>query len=178
MIKLFLSDVDGTLTDGIYQTSESGEVSKNFFTRDFHGMWMLNETGVKVGIISAASDSVIDHQCRRGGKYADVLKGTYDKRQTIEEKYVESGPGFGWHEIAFIGDDVFDMGLLSVVGLCACPLDADPAVIEFIETRGDDDDSPECPTHGEGFCTSFHGGRGCVREFAEYVLEINKAGRA
>ena len=168
MIKLFLSDCDGTLTDGIYHTTECGEISKNFFTRDFHGLWMLNKSGVKIGIITAASDDVIDHQCRRGAKYVDIIKGTNDKKVSIRAKYVSkyvSGPKFEWDEIAFIGDDVFDEALLRQVGLAACSSDADSAILQLIRERDD------------GFVSVFPGGKGCVREFAEYVLEINGIGR-
>ena len=189
MIKLFLCDVDGVLTDGIYHTSEDGKLSKNFFTRDFHGLWMLKEAGVKIGIITAANDDVIDHQCRRVLHYADLIKGSKDKLRSIEDKYEE----FEWSEIAYIGDDIFDMELLSAVSLCACPLDADSAVIKLIETRSEDDFEgcsavPQRDVYGrdidiefrqvgEGFLSELPGGHGCVREFAEYVLEINKAWR-
>ena len=194
MIKLFLCDVDGVLTDGIYHTSEDGKLSKNFFTRDFHGLWMLKEAGVKIGIITAGNDDVIDHQCRRILHYADLIKGSKDKLKSIEDKYEE----FDWSEIAYIGDDIIDIELLSAVGLCACPVDADRAVIQLIETRGEDEiegyddldidslredhvsmdeEGTIFPTCGEGFLSDFPGGHGCVREFAEYVLEINKARR-
>ncbi len=116
-IKLFLSDCDGTLTDGIYQTSEKGIVSKSFFTRDFHGLWMLAHTGVKIGIITAASDEVITCQCRRGARYAEVIQRSKDKVEDIRIRYIDGGSlrqglapprkQFQWDEIAFIGDDVF-----------------------------------------------------------------------
>lgn len=164
-IKLFLVDCDGTLTDGFYNTTEKGEVSKNFFTRDFHGLWMLNQMGVKVCIITAASDKVINHQCCRGAKYADIITGTKDKVVSINDKY----KAFRWSEIAYIGDDIFDIELLSAVGLCSCPSDADKEVVKIVSTRQE--------LNSAGFYSSFPGGRGCVREFAEYVLEINRAGR-
>lgn len=165
MIKLFLSDCDGTLTDGIYHTTEKGEISKNFFTRDFHGFWMLNKTGVKIGIITAAADNVIDHQCRRGARYVDVVKGTRDKFASIEDKYVTSGLRFKWDEIAYIGDDVFDSSLLQACGIAACPADADQSIFELVGNLSD------------GFASDFSGGKGCVREFAEHVLRINEIGR-
>jgi 3-deoxy-D-manno-octulosonate 8-phosphate phosphatase (KDO 8-P phosphatase) len=162
MIKLFCVDIDGTLTDGIYHTTEKGEISKNFFTRDFHGMWMLDKSGVKICIITAGSDNVIDHQLRRGGgsKYADVIKGTYDKRAAIEKKYISTG--INWNEVAYVADDIFDIGLLSAVGLCSCPSDAAKEVAEWVDN------------HSDGFVSNFPGGKGCVREFSEYVLDINK----
>jgi len=166
-IKLFLADVDSTLTDGIYHVSEHGRISKNFFTRDFWGLWKLHESGVKIVIITAGNDNVIDHQCRRAGKYIDVIKGTRDKRESVSNKY---GPRFSWDEIAYIGDDVFDIGLLSAVGLCACPSDAVGEVLEVVQDRAriELDET-------EGFHSNFDGGKGCVREFAEYVLAINEA---
>lgn len=167
MIKLFVCDVDGTLTDGIYHTTEGGEISKNFFTRDFHGLWMLNEAGVKICIITAAGDDVIKHQCRRGAKYVTVLKGVRNKLFEIEEMFVKSGL-FLWNEIAYIGDDVFDIDLLYEVGLASCPSDADAVVLEILE------DCNNADRLGEVFVSRFPGGKGCVREFADYVLDANK----
>lgn len=157
MIKLFLSDVDGTLTDGIYHTTQEGQISKNFYTRDFHGMWMLDQSGIKVGIITVANDDVIVHQCDRGAKYAKVMKGVKDKLHYIMAYYVGK---YKWDEIAFIGDDVVDAELLAAVGLAACPCDAADGILDIVETQG--------------FVSSFSGGKGCVREFAEYVLEMNE----
>ncbi len=164
MIKLFLSDVDATLTDGIYHTTEEGMISKNFYTRDFHGMWMLDQAGVEVGIITVANDDVIVQQCSRGAKYAKVMKGVKDKLAFIRAEYVAGGfsSKYEWDEIAFIGDDVVDAELLAAVGSVACPSDAHHEIWGLVERRDD------------GFVSSFPGGKGCVREFAEYVLEINK----
>lgn len=160
MIKVFLSDVDGTLTDGIYQTDEEGTIRKNFYTRDFHGMWMLWKSGVEVGIISYASDMVIEHQCCRGAKYAVLMNGTKDKRATTEEQFV--GQGIGWNEICYIGDDVLDIELMYEVGVVACPADADPVILDLMETFDD------------SFVCKYSGGKGCVREFADYIRETNK----
>lgn len=162
MIKLFLCDVDATLTDGVYQMSEEGVVSKNFFTRDFHGLWMLDHAGVEICIITAAGDDVITHQCSRGAKYAEVIKRTKDKVESIRVKYVDGGPQIQWDEIAFIGDDVFDEALMHKVGLAACPSDADSAIKLHVAH------------HDDGFISNFPGGRGCVRDFAEYVLKVNE----
>lgn len=168
MIKLFLSDVDATLTDGIYHTTENGEISKNFFTRDFHGFLMLHESGVKIGVITVANDDVIVHQCKRGAKYVTVMKGVKDKLAFIADNYVNLEPSVAWNEIAFIGDDVFDIELLRNVGLCGCPYNAVDEVLEIVETRASIDIDET-----EGFMSRFDGGKGCVREFAEYVLEVN-----
>ena len=52
-IRLFLSDVDGTLTDGGMYYSENGDELKKFNTRDGMGMNMLQNAGVKTGIVTS-----------------------------------------------------------------------------------------------------------------------------
>jgi 3-deoxy-D-manno-octulosonate 8-phosphate phosphatase (KDO 8-P phosphatase) len=159
MIKLFLSDVDGTLTNGIYCMGEDGSLQKGFYSRDFHGMWMLDQAGVKVGIISCSGDRVIYRQCERAAKYALVMTGHKDKKAAIEGAFVAKG--LGWDEIAYIGDDMVDLALLEVVGVAGCPSDADMLVQATVGTRDD------------GFLSSYAGGCGAVREFARYVLDLN-----
>lgn len=161
MIKLFLVDVDSTLTDGIYQTDEEGGIRKNFYTRDFHGMYMLDRMGVMVSIITASRDPVIERQCNRCAKYiTEILTGARDKFLVVKETFVDRGL-FKWDEIAYIGDDVMDLDLLKQVGLSACPFDAAIAVIMQLDISSD------------GFVMDHKGGHGCVREFAELVMALN-----
>ena len=174
MIKLFLADCDGTLTNGMYYMSEKGswkmpelgegsyapgKISKSFFTRDFHGLWMLNKAEVKVGVVTYANDGVIEEQCKRvGGKYVHVMSGVKDKRIAVEEEYVQQG--IPWDEIAFIGDDVFDLPLLEAVGIACCPSDAHKKVIDAVQKMTD------------GVVADDPGGHGAVRWFADYLLDF------
>ena len=50
-IKIFLSDVDGVLTDAGMYYAESGDEMKKFCTYDGMGFQLLQKTGVKVGVI-------------------------------------------------------------------------------------------------------------------------------
>ena len=160
MIKLFLTDVDGTLTDGVYSTNEEGIVHKNFYTRDFHGLHMLKETGMDIGIISYSKDCVINKQADRAAKYAKVMTGVKDKLKFITEHVKKD---LNWDEIAYIGDDTIDEELLAKVGVPACPYDAYFSVIRLVEN------------HKEGFKSAYCGGKGAVRDFAEYIIALNSA---
>lgn len=162
MIKAFISDCDGTLTDGIYQVDEHGKLLKNFYTRDFHGMWQLSQIGVKIGIISYASDPVIIRQCDRCAKYAHVMTGAKDKVAALH-KHFFIDKQCNWEDMCYIGDDVLDIDVMREMGnqggLIACPSDADSKILQLVKKF-------------EGFQCEKPGGRGAVREFADYVLDL------
>ena len=65
-IKIFLSDVDGTLTDAGMYYSESGEELKKFNTRDGKGFELLRKAGIKTGIITSEDTLIVK---RRSKKY-------------------------------------------------------------------------------------------------------------
>ena len=154
MIKLFLTDVDGTLTDGgMYYTAE-GDVMKCFYVRDGMGMQLLQKAGVKVGIITSENTPIVEKRARKLG--VDFLYqgvGFNRKVEAVEDLCQQLG--ISMSEVAYIGDDVNDIALLSVVGLAACPQDAEDQVktVEGIMV-----------THKQG-------GKGAVREFAKYILK-------
>ena len=52
-IKLFITDIDGTLTDGGMYYSENGDELKKFNTRDGMGLQMLRDAGIKTAIITS-----------------------------------------------------------------------------------------------------------------------------
>lgn len=168
MIKVFLTDLDGCLTDGNYCVSTEGVLSKNFYTRDWAGLMMLNNAKVIVGIATYAEDRVLENKLEQipwAGRIK-VLKTVTDKLKRVEEHFNwELSRGMlSWDDFAFIGDDVGDIPLLRKVGLPACPADADPVVIESVRGLPD------------GIVLNNIGGHGAVRELANYVMRLNGAG--
>jgi 3-deoxy-D-manno-octulosonate 8-phosphate phosphatase (KDO 8-P phosphatase) len=155
-IKHFITDVDGCLTDGSYYFhSEQEGIGRKFFARDFHGMNTLLEHGIKISIISKSFISVAHLARYNYSVHFEVL----NKLEFVELNFIKKG--VKWDEIAYIGDDVFDIPLLGRVGMAACPSDAEQEVSEVIERRKD------------GFVMCRPGGRGCVREFSNLVLPKN-----
>lgn len=153
-VKLFLSDVDGTLTDGGMYYSESGDELKKFNTRDGVGFQLLREAGIKTGIITSEDTKIVanranklkvDYLCqskRDGGKVAAVQEICDDL-------------GISFDEVAYIGDDINCYDLLSRVGYAACPSDACDKVKKI----------PNIKVMQE------NGGYGCVREFINTIME-------
>ncbi len=172
MIYAFLTDLDGCLTDGCYYrigpmrgrtTPDVGPsmMGKKFNTRDWHGMMLLRNAGVTIGVITGSKMNVIDEQADAMGFEVIVKKGVVDKLKKVEDTFVK-GMGFKWENISYIGDDEPDIPLLMKVGMAACPRDAEHEVIEAI--RGRDD----------ALVLDRVGGSGCVREFANYIRKINR----
>lgn len=149
-IKLVITDVDGVLTDaGMYYDNEANELKK-FNTRDGKGFELLRKAGIKVGIITAEDTEIV---ARRGKKLqVDYLyQGVKDKVAVLNEILQElSIPA---QEVAYIGDDLNDLGVLSKVGLSACPSNAEKEVFEVATYH--------CQAPGGG---------GCFRELANLIL--------
>ena len=64
-IKIFLSDVDGVLTDGGMYYTESGDEFKKFNCYDGMGMKLLQEKGYKVGVITSEDKQINRNRARK-----------------------------------------------------------------------------------------------------------------
>jgi 3-deoxy-D-manno-octulosonate 8-phosphate phosphatase (KDO 8-P phosphatase) len=153
-IKLVLTDSDGVLTDtGVYY-SERGEELKRFSIRDGMGVQRLRQAGVETGIVTGEmSPSVV----RRGEKLGlrHVLLGVKDKLSTVRALCAEHGLTLG--QLAFIGDDVNDLAVLTEIGrhgLTAAPADALPPILGTVH-----------------HVSAVPGGHGAFRDFAEWILD-------
>lgn len=153
-IKLFLSDIDGTLTDGGMYYSENGDEIKKFNTRDGMGISMLREKGIKVGIITS-EDRELNKRRANKLKLDFFYQGKKRGDKLAVAKNICEQMGISLHEVAYIGDDVNCIELLSSVGLAACPADADTRVNSIPGIH----------------VMSKKGGDGCVREFCEMILK-------
>ena len=150
-VKLFLSDVDGVLTDaGMYYT-ETGDEFKKFCTYDGMGFQLLQKTGVKVGILTTEDRQLNRRRAKKLGLDFD-FHGAKDKLQIVKDLCVKENITLS--EVAYIGDDVNCFSLLCNVGIAACPNNAVPkikAIPNIIQL-------------------SKNGGDGVVRQFIELIL--------
>jgi len=151
-IKLFLSDVDGVLTDaGMYYT-ENGDEFKKFCTYDGMGFQLLQKTGVKVGILTTEDRELNRRRAKKLGLDFD-FHGAKDKLQIVKNLCINES--ITLDEVAYIGDDVNCFSLLSHVGIAACPnnaVDKIKAIPNIIQLNK-------------------NGGDGVVREFVELILK-------
>lgn len=113
-IKLLLLDVDGVLTDGRLYFGNQGEEFKSFSTLDGQGIKALQKTGVRVGIITGRTSNLV---ARRAGDLGITIlvQGREDKWEALQEILLDHP--FKLDEIAFMGDDWPDLGVMTRVGL-------------------------------------------------------------
>lgn len=153
-IKLFLTDVDGTLTDGGMYYTADGDYMKKFNTRDGMGLQLLQREGVKVGIVTSETTRIVSRRAEKLG-LDYLVQGKRDGGKLAAALDICNGLGITIEQTAYIGDDVNCAELLSRVGVAACPSDAMPQVKRIPGIR----------------VMSLCGGEGCVREFINQLLE-------
>jgi len=141
-IKLFLSDVDGTLTDAGMYYGENGEEFKKFNTHDGKGFELLRKAGIKTGIITSENTKIIENRAKKI-KVDYLYQGLEHKAKLDIAKEICKKENISLEEVAYIGDDVNCKELLENVGLKACPRNAldeiknIPNIIKLSQKGGD-----------------------------------------
>ena len=152
-IKLILTDVDGVLTDSGMYYSEAGDELKKFNTHDGMGLQLIRQKGIKTGIITSENTKLVERRFQKL-KLDYLYQGKREGGKLASVNEICEKEGISLANIAYIGDDVNCLELLSSVGLAACPSDAMEAVKNIpgiIQLKK-------------------KGGEGCVREFTEMIM--------
>lgn len=133
-IKLFLTDVDGCMTDGgLYYTEEGNEL-KRFCVYDGMGMVLLQKVGIPCGILTSEATPIVEKRAQKlklrylyMGVGSQVREGATTKLQACQEICHELGITLA--DVCFVGDDINDLDLLQAVGHPCCPMTARPEVL-------------------------------------------------
>lgn len=156
-LRLVLSDVDGVQTDAGVYYGERGELMKRFSVRDGMGVERLRNDGVETGFITREKSPSVQKRAEKL-RLVHCLLGIRDK--TTELSRLQREQGFELYQLGYIGDDVNDLGVLSVIGeqgLTAAPADALPEVKKAVH-----------------YVCDKPGGHGAFRDFAEWLLELRR----
>jgi YrbI family 3-deoxy-D-manno-octulosonate 8-phosphate phosphatase len=150
-IKIVLTDIDGVLTDGGLYYNDDGIVMKKFFVKDGMGAVLLKEKGIEVGIVTSDNSDIALARGKRL-KLDLVYNSARDKKEIMNEVcFVRN---LEPENIAFIGDDVNDLGILQMAGLSACPNDAIEEVKDIVD-----------------YVCKKDGGQGAFRELANMIIK-------
>lgn len=150
-VRLLALDVDGVLTDGGIYYGNNGEELKRFNIKDGLGIKLLQRCGIEVAIITGRSSALVQRRAAELGIEA-VIQGREDKRVALNElrELRELAP----ENLAYMGDDLPDLGAILAAGLGLAPADA----VEPVREAAD-------------WVAPSAGGSGAVRDAAQFLLE-------
>lgn len=150
-IRLAAFDVDGTLNDGILVYPGEGHEIKHFHVQDGLGMKLLGEFGITAAIITARESEAVRVRARELG-IMHLVQAAGDKRRSLAE--LAGSLGVAPEECSFMGDDLTDLGAMSLAGLTVAPANAHPWVRARVH-----------------WVTPSTGGAGAARELCDLLLE-------
>ena len=154
-IRLFLMDVDGTLTDGgvcLLSLPDGGIAEmKVFNAQDGAGLKLANIMGLKTGFITGRKSPAVQRRAEELS-VEFVYLGQATKTAAFEECMRKAG--VTEDEVAYMGDDLPDMPLAKRAGLAVAVANA---VAEL-----------KAISH---YVTKAGGGRGAAREVIELILK-------
>jgi 3-deoxy-D-manno-octulosonate 8-phosphate phosphatase (KDO 8-P phosphatase) len=160
-IKLFLMDVDGTLTDGgvclISTTASDGSGAvtvsemKVFDAKDGQGLSLAHTMGIQTGFITGRRSPAVAKRAEEL-RVTFVYLGQAKKTEAFEECVRKAG--VTEEEVAYLGDDLPDIPLAKRAGLAISVAD------------GADELKAVCH-----FTTQRLAGKGAAREVVELILK-------
>lgn len=150
LIKTFVLDVDGVLTDGTLLAFNSGEQARAFHIRDGFAIRHALRKGYRIAVISGREEEGVRKRLE-SLDIRDIFLGVDDKMK-IFNTYINTYR-LDPNHIAYMGDDVPDAEVMRRCAVAACPADAARDVREI-----------------SNYTTTLNGGKGAVRELIEDVM--------
>lgn len=150
-VKLLITDVDGVLTDGGIYYDETGECLKRFHVRDGLGIRLLEESGIRVAVLSGRDSATLRKRVADLG-IALFRFGAKDKYRACVD--LMAATGVEAKQTVCIGDDTIDLPAFAACGLSYAVADA-PAYVQAQATA----------------VLHTAGGHGALRELADAILQ-------
>ncbi len=150
-VQLVVLDIDGVLTDGSLYISADGKATRRFNVRDGLGIQLLIRSGIEVVWLSARDTRTVSARAAELG-VSEVIGDAANKLRCLHD--LAAKRGLSPQAICYVGDDLLDVPCLQSVGLAVAVRDA-----------------ADCAKSCAHYVTLNSGGRGAVREVAQYILD-------
>lgn len=149
-IKVLITDIDGVLTDGGIIYDNAGMEFKKYNVKDGLIVQHLKKAGFLVGAITGRASQVVENRCEEL-RFDFHYHGVKDKLKKLTE--LMETMELSLEEVAYIGDDLIDLPVLTRVGLSIAPADALPYISAAVH-----------------YVSPLDGGKGVFREVADLLL--------
>jgi 3-deoxy-D-manno-octulosonate 8-phosphate phosphatase (KDO 8-P phosphatase) len=151
VIEAVLFDVDGVMTDGKIYCSENGETLKAFNAADGLGIKLLQDFKIMTGVISGRDSAALRYRLNELN-IQHLYLGVEEKLNAFENFLEQTG--LKPDVVAFIGDDLPDLPILTRCGLSIGPSNSSSEVLSRVD-----------------YVTVHPGGEGSIREVVEIILK-------
>lgn len=153
-IHYLVLDVDGVLTDGGIYLDHEGNTFKKFSVKDGLGIKLLQENNIQIIFMSGGSSSSTSARAKNLGiEYCFV--NIKNKSKFLLD--LQNELGFDFENLAYVGDDLNDVVVRSIVKLLICPKDACKEMRDISD-----------------LVLTKNGGNGAIRELCEIILKSKK----
>lgn len=150
-IEMLVLDVDGVLTDGGAYYDADGTAMLRFSIVDGLGLVLLRRAGIKIAIITTSNNPIIAKRAERLGIHY-LRMGAYSKSEALPPVMAEAG--VDPEKVAYVSDDVNDVGALKQIGVPIAVSNAQRQVKAIAR-----------------YTTHASGGSGAVREVCNLIID-------
>jgi len=151
-IKAFIFDIDGVLSLDTTPLSEEGDPVRTANVKDGYAIRNALNMGYHLGIITGGTIERIRLRYEKLG-IPLIYMGVRDKVICLNDFIQKTGVGAD--EILYMGDDLVDYQIMSMVGMPVCPSDAVSEIKEI-----------------SLYISDRKGGEGCARDVIEQVMRV------
>lgn len=153
LIKTFIFDLDGVLTDGSLIVDADGNWLRRMNIRDGYALQLAIKAGYNVVIISGSESVPVAERLNKLG-ITEVFMKVIDKEKFLKEYLLKNN--YKIPEVLYMGDDIPDYSFMQIAGFACCPADAALEIKKI-----------------SSYISPLSGGKGCVRDVIEKVLKLN-----
>ena len=153
-IKAFAFDVDGVFTDGSLISTVDGDLLRTFNAKDCMAVRMCYMKGYPVAVITGGeSKSIVNRILNLKVPMENIYQKARNKVDCLNDfcqRY-----GITPENVAYIGDDLPDIGAMKICGLAVAPADA----VRQVKDVSD-------------YVSMYNGGKMVIRDLVEQVLTV------
>ncbi len=156
-IKAFVFDIDGVLTNGIFQIGEDGKPVRNMNSKDGYALQLAVKKGYIVAVISGGKCDGVKALLQKAG-LTDIYMAVPNKEEAWADFLaVYAHQDLTEEQILYMGDDIPDYFLVQKAGVGCTPANGVTEIKQIAD-----------------YVSHKNGGEGCARDVIEQTLKVQE----
>lgn len=152
--KLFIIDVDGTMTDGSIYYDNIGNEIKKFNTRDAAAFFVIHSDLSKIMVLTGRKCEATEKRMKE--LKVDYLYQNVKNKKAFLKEFIRDNQ-LVKENVIYIGDDLNDFYAMKLAGYICCPNDACQEIRQIAD-----------------YISCKNGGDGAVRDIVEYFYRTKE----